>query len=213
MMSTAPDLPEMLSSPAFGIHKKAADDYPDRMDKLTSTFKATFDDPALLEAYVAQKGHAGISELRRDRRMRGLQDLQCWSLVQSTSRCLAAHDQTGPAGTSAGPPPPYTSINRNTRQYGHATRHPAHQAAWRRTGDPGSCDCLHACISSPRSGIRPGPHRSARFCFRRHPVAALHDFHRPALCHLAAAGSGMRWASAIFSTTKTLRTGQGRVCC
>lgn len=50
------DLPEMLSSRAFGIHKKAADDHPDRMDKLMSTFKATFDDPALLEAYVAQKG-------------------------------------------------------------------------------------------------------------------------------------------------------------
>ena len=50
------DLPEMLSSRAFGIHKKAADDHPDRMDKLMTTFKAAFDDPALLEAYVAQKG-------------------------------------------------------------------------------------------------------------------------------------------------------------
>lgn len=50
------NLPEMLSSRAFGIHKKAADDHPDRMDKLMSTFKATFDDPALLEAYVASKG-------------------------------------------------------------------------------------------------------------------------------------------------------------
>ena len=50
------DLPEMLSSRAFGIHKKAADDHPDRMDKLMSTFKATFDDPALLDAYVASKG-------------------------------------------------------------------------------------------------------------------------------------------------------------
>lgn len=50
------DLPEMLSSRAFGIHKKAADDHPDRMDKLTTTFKETFDDPALLEAYVASKG-------------------------------------------------------------------------------------------------------------------------------------------------------------
>lgn len=50
------DLPEMLSSRAFGIHKRAADDHPDRMDKLMTTFKAAFDDPALLEAYVAQKG-------------------------------------------------------------------------------------------------------------------------------------------------------------
>lgn len=62
------DLPEMLSSRAFGIHKKAADDHPDRMDKLMSTFKATFEDPALLEAYVASKGtpeylnYGGIEE-------------------------------------------------------------------------------------------------------------------------------------------------------
>lgn len=62
------DLPEMLSARAFGIHRKAADDYPDRMEILTSTFKATFDDPALLEAYVANKGtpeylsYAGIEE-------------------------------------------------------------------------------------------------------------------------------------------------------
>ena len=64
------DLPEMLSSRAFGIHKKAADDHPDRMDKLTSTFKATFDDPALLAAYIASKGtpeylsYGGIEECK-----------------------------------------------------------------------------------------------------------------------------------------------------
>lgn len=62
------DLPEMLSSRAFGIHKKAADDHPDRMDKLSSTFKAAFDDPALLKAYIASKGtpeylsYGGIEE-------------------------------------------------------------------------------------------------------------------------------------------------------
>ncbi|MGB5869448.1 MAG: tripartite tricarboxylate transporter substrate-binding protein [Albidovulum sp.] len=62
------DLPEMLSARAFGIHKKAADDHPDRFEKLTSTFKATFDDPALLEAYIASKGqpeyliYAGVEE-------------------------------------------------------------------------------------------------------------------------------------------------------
>lgn len=50
------DLPEMLSSRAFAIHKKAADDFPDRFETLTSTFKATFDDPALLKAYIASKG-------------------------------------------------------------------------------------------------------------------------------------------------------------
>ncbi len=50
------DLPEMLSARAFAIHKKAADDFPDRFEKLTTTFKETFDDPALLEAYIASKG-------------------------------------------------------------------------------------------------------------------------------------------------------------
>lgn len=50
------DLPEMLSSRAFGIHKAAADNHPDRFDKLVQTFNATFEDPALLEAYVAARG-------------------------------------------------------------------------------------------------------------------------------------------------------------
>lgn len=50
------DLPGMLSSRAFAIHRKAADDHPDRMDVLQSTFKETFEDPALLDAYVANKG-------------------------------------------------------------------------------------------------------------------------------------------------------------
>lgn len=50
------DLPEMLSARAFGIHKEAADNHPDRFDVLTRTFKESFDDPALLKAYVAQKG-------------------------------------------------------------------------------------------------------------------------------------------------------------
>jgi len=50
------DLPEMLSSRAFAIHKKAADDNPDRFEVLGRTFKETFDDPALLDAYIASKG-------------------------------------------------------------------------------------------------------------------------------------------------------------
>jgi tripartite-type tricarboxylate transporter receptor subunit TctC len=50
------DLPEMLSARAFGIHKKAADDFPDRYETLTRTFKETFDDPRLMEAYIASKG-------------------------------------------------------------------------------------------------------------------------------------------------------------
>lgn len=62
------DLPEMLSARAFGIHKKAADDHPDRMQILQDTFKAAFDDPALMDAYIATKGtpeylnYGGIEE-------------------------------------------------------------------------------------------------------------------------------------------------------
>ena len=62
------ELPEMLSSRAFAIHKKAADDHPDRFEALTRTFRETFDDPKLLEAYVAAKGtpeylnYGGIEE-------------------------------------------------------------------------------------------------------------------------------------------------------
>lgn len=50
------NLPEMLSARAFAIHKKAADDFPDRYEVLTRTFKETFDDPRLMEAYIASKG-------------------------------------------------------------------------------------------------------------------------------------------------------------
>ncbi len=62
------DLPEMLSSRAFGIHKKAVDDHPDRFEVLTSTFKETFDDERLLTAYVEGRGtpeylnYGGIEE-------------------------------------------------------------------------------------------------------------------------------------------------------
>lgn len=50
------NLPEMLSARAFGIHRKAAEDFPDRFEKLQETFAACFDDPALLEAYIATGG-------------------------------------------------------------------------------------------------------------------------------------------------------------
>ncbi len=50
------DLPEMLSSRAFAIHRKAAEDYPDRFDILQTTFKETFEDPRLLDSYVALGG-------------------------------------------------------------------------------------------------------------------------------------------------------------
>lgn len=50
------NLPEMLSARAFGIHRKAAEDHPDRFEKLTTTFRECFDDPALMEAYLATGG-------------------------------------------------------------------------------------------------------------------------------------------------------------
>ena len=49
-------LPEMLSSRAFGIHKAAADNHPDRFETLLRTFNETFEDPALMEAYVEARG-------------------------------------------------------------------------------------------------------------------------------------------------------------
>ncbi len=62
------NLPEMLSSRAFGIHKKAADDHPDRFEVLQRTFREAFDDPRLLDAYVESRGtpeylnYGGIEE-------------------------------------------------------------------------------------------------------------------------------------------------------
>jgi putative tricarboxylic transport membrane protein len=62
------DLPEMLSARAFGIHKKAIDDFPERFEILNRTFRETFDDPRLMEAYIATKGqpeylqYAGMEE-------------------------------------------------------------------------------------------------------------------------------------------------------
>lgn len=50
------DLPPMLSSRAFGIQKKAVDDFPDRFETLTTTFKETFADPELLVAYEEARG-------------------------------------------------------------------------------------------------------------------------------------------------------------
>ena len=50
------NLPEMLSARAFGIHRKAAVDHPDRFERLATTFRDCFDDPALMEAYLATGG-------------------------------------------------------------------------------------------------------------------------------------------------------------
>ncbi len=49
-------LPEMLSSRAFALHRKAIDEFPERYETLKSTFAETFEDPRLMEAYVAAKG-------------------------------------------------------------------------------------------------------------------------------------------------------------
>ena len=51
------DLPPMLSSRAFGIHKAAMDKYPDRFEILESSFKKVFDDPEYKESVIKTKGH------------------------------------------------------------------------------------------------------------------------------------------------------------
>jgi hypothetical protein len=50
-------LPPMLSSRAFGIHKAAVDQYPDRFEMLQTSFKKVFDDPAFKEAYLEARGN------------------------------------------------------------------------------------------------------------------------------------------------------------
>lgn len=50
------DLPPMLSSRAFGIHKAAVDQFPDRYEMLQTSFKKVFDDPEFKEAYIKSKG-------------------------------------------------------------------------------------------------------------------------------------------------------------
>jgi len=46
-------IPELTSSRAFGLHKAAADKYPERLAKLTATMKQVMDDPAYAEAVKA----------------------------------------------------------------------------------------------------------------------------------------------------------------
>ena len=55
----------MLSARAFGIHRKAVEDFPERFEVLTRTFKQAFDDPRLLEAYVKSKGRPEYLKLCR----------------------------------------------------------------------------------------------------------------------------------------------------
>jgi len=50
------DLPPMLSARAFAIHRKAVDDFPDRYEKLVTTFAQTFEDPDLMAAYTKARG-------------------------------------------------------------------------------------------------------------------------------------------------------------
>ncbi len=51
------DLPPMLSSRAFGIHKAAVDKYPDRFAVLQATFKKVFTDPDFKAAVKKAKGN------------------------------------------------------------------------------------------------------------------------------------------------------------
>jgi tripartite-type tricarboxylate transporter receptor subunit TctC len=51
------NLPPMLSSRAYGIHKAAADKYPDRFEMLQTSFRKVFDDPEYKETVLKAKGH------------------------------------------------------------------------------------------------------------------------------------------------------------
>ncbi len=50
-------LPPLLSSRAFGIHKAAVDNYPDRFEILQNTFKEVFDDPKFKAAVLKARGN------------------------------------------------------------------------------------------------------------------------------------------------------------
>jgi putative tricarboxylic transport membrane protein len=51
------DSPPMLSARAFGIHKAAADTYPDRFEILQLTFREVFENPDYKEAVIKAKGY------------------------------------------------------------------------------------------------------------------------------------------------------------
>ena len=61
-------LPPMYSARAFGIHKAAADKYPDRLELLQKTFKDAINDPAYKDAFLKSKGfwpysnYGGVTE-------------------------------------------------------------------------------------------------------------------------------------------------------
>ncbi len=50
-------LPPMLSSRAFGIHKAAIDNHPDRFEVLQTSFRKVFDDPDYKATVLKRKGH------------------------------------------------------------------------------------------------------------------------------------------------------------
>ena len=51
------DVPPLLSSRAFAIHTKAAEDHPDRMAILNDTIKKVFSDPEYKQAVEGARGH------------------------------------------------------------------------------------------------------------------------------------------------------------
>lgn len=51
------DLPPMLSSRAFGIHRAAMERFPERFETLSRTFKQCFEGSAFQEAYVSTRGN------------------------------------------------------------------------------------------------------------------------------------------------------------
>ena len=62
------NLPPMLSSRAFGIHKAAIDAHPDRFEMLETSFRKVFDDPEYKASVLGSNGyweyisHGGIAE-------------------------------------------------------------------------------------------------------------------------------------------------------
>ncbi|NNG05563.1 MAG: hypothetical protein HKM95_15885, partial [Inquilinus sp.] len=51
------DLPPMLSSRAFGIHRAAVDAHPDRFEMLQTSFRKVFDDPEYKASVLGSNGY------------------------------------------------------------------------------------------------------------------------------------------------------------
>ncbi len=101
------DLPEMLSARAFGIHKKAADDYPDRYETLLNTSRPPstirpcwrpISRPSGTPEYLSYGGVEECADFKP----------RCWNSARATSRCSPAPERRrrGPGGGPAAGPSP-----------------------------------------------------------------------------------------------------------